>query len=89
MRQVIFYFLKQIPLAFIVFKVYPWGKVFEKILLIIAKQKTAAAHDVEGPKRYAAFNAAQGDIQVYAAFLKNKRHLRVVVCGAVIAQIRQ
>lgn len=70
--QIVVDFLQKILLAFITDKVFPWGKVLQKILLIIREEKTAAAHDIKGAQRNAAFDAAQRNIQVDAAFLKDR-----------------
>ncbi len=40
--QIVIDFLQQVFFTFIIHKVYPRGKVFKKVFLIITQQKTAA-----------------------------------------------
>ena len=58
-------------------------------MLIIAEQKATAAHDIKGTLWNAALNAAQRYIQINSALLENKRHLPIIVNGAVIGETRK
>ena len=63
--------------------------MLQEICLEVGEQKAAAAHDVESAQRDAAFDAAQGNVQVDPALLENKRHLPIILYRAVISQILQ
>ena len=88
-RKVIRSFGKQVFLAFIIIKIFSWNKVAQKICLKIAQEKAAASHDIKGPLGDAAFDAAQGNVQVYFTLFEDQRHLCHIIYRAVIDQVRQ
>lgn len=84
MGKVVIYFIQKILLAFKIFKILPGNKIVQKICLEIAQKESSGAHNVKSPQRNTAFDASQGNVQVYLCYFEYQRSHTVIICGSVV-----